>query len=82
MDVPRLGVELELQLPAYATVTAKQDLSCICNLLHSSQQHLQIQVGFVTAEHQCEQNSQRTFNFKWNILTRKESYQVWMPVNM
>ena len=32
MEVPRLGVELELQLPAYATVTAMQPPSCICNL--------------------------------------------------
>ena len=43
MEVPRLGVELELQLPACATATADQnstqDLSCICDLHHSSQQH-------------------------------------------
>ena len=36
MEVPRLGVESELQLPTYATVTATQDLSCICGLHHSS----------------------------------------------
>ena len=36
MEFPRLGVELELQLPAYATATP--DLSCICNLYHSSGQ--------------------------------------------
>ena len=28
-NVPRLGVEWELQLPAYATDTAMPDLSCI-----------------------------------------------------
>ena len=39
MEVPRLGVQLELQLPAYATVTAIPDLSHICNLHHSSWQH-------------------------------------------
>ena len=39
MDVPRLGVESKLQLPAYAMATATPDLSCICNLHHSSQQH-------------------------------------------
>jgi len=39
MEVPRLGVELELQLPAYTTATAMQDLSCVCDLPHSSQQH-------------------------------------------
>ena len=38
-EVPRLGVELELQLLAYTTVIAMQDPSLICNLHHSSQQH-------------------------------------------
>ena len=38
MKVPRLGVKLELQLPAYATGTAMPDLSCTCDLQHSSQQ--------------------------------------------
>ena len=38
MEVPRLGVELELQLPAYATATAMQDPSCILHLYHSSWQ--------------------------------------------
>ena len=39
MEVPRRGVELELQLPAYATAMAAQDPSLACNLHHSSQQH-------------------------------------------
>ena len=39
MEVPRLGAELELQMPAYATATAAQDPSCVCNLHHSSCQH-------------------------------------------
>ena len=39
MEVPRLRVESELQLPVYATATAIQGLSCICDLHHSSQQH-------------------------------------------
>ena len=38
MEVPRLGVEWELQLPAYATATATLDLNCICDLHHSLQQ--------------------------------------------
>ena len=39
MEVPRLGVELELQqLPSYTTATATPDLSCICDLHHSSWQ--------------------------------------------
>ena len=36
MEVPRLGVESDLQMPAYAT--AMQDLSHICDLHHSSRQ--------------------------------------------
>ena len=38
MEVPRLGIKLELQLPAYTTATATWDLSCIYDLHHSSQQ--------------------------------------------
>ena len=35
MEIPRLGVNLELQLPAYTTATATQVLSHICELHHS-----------------------------------------------
>ena len=38
MEVPRLGVKSELQLPAYTTATATPDLSHICNLCRSFQQ--------------------------------------------
>ena len=38
MEVPRLGVELVLQLLAYTTATATADLSCVCDLHHNSQQ--------------------------------------------
>ena len=38
MEVPRLWVRMERQLPAYATATAMQDLSHICDLHHSSHQ--------------------------------------------
>ena len=38
MEVPRLGVQSELQLPTYTRATAMPDPSCICDLHHSSQQ--------------------------------------------
>ena len=38
LEIPRLQVQLELQLLAYATVTATSDPSHICNLHHSSPQ--------------------------------------------
>ena len=39
MEVPRLGVQLELQLPVCTTATAMQDLSLACNLNRSPGQH-------------------------------------------
>ena len=38
MEVPRLGVELELQPLIYTTATTKWDPSHVCNLHHSSWQ--------------------------------------------
>ena len=38
MEMPRLGVELELQMPAYTTAAAMPDLSLVWDLNHSSQQ--------------------------------------------
>ena len=38
MELPRLGVQLELQLPVYTTATATQHPSCLCKLHHSSRQ--------------------------------------------
>ena len=39
MEVPRVGVEFELQLPASATATATWEPSCICSLHCSLWQH-------------------------------------------
>ena len=39
MEVPRLGVESELQRTAYATGAATRDPSLVCDLHHSSEQY-------------------------------------------
>ena len=39
VEVPRLGIESELQLRVYTIATATPDLSCVCDLQHSSWQH-------------------------------------------
>ena len=39
VEVPKLGVKSELQLPAYAIATATPDPNCIFNLHYSSRQH-------------------------------------------
>ena len=51
MEIPRLGVESELQLLAYTTATATPDQSHVCDLYHSSQQH-QILNPLSEARHQ------------------------------
>lgn len=38
MEVPRLGVTSELQLPVYTSATATWDPSRLCDLRHSSRQ--------------------------------------------
>ena len=38
VEVSRLGVRLELQLPVYSTAIAMPDLSCVFDLHHSSWQ--------------------------------------------
>ena len=38
MEVPRLGAESDLQLPAYTIATATHDPSLVCELHHSSRQ--------------------------------------------
>ena len=40
MEVSRVGIELDLQLPVYTTATAMPDLSHVGDLYHSLQQHL------------------------------------------
>ena len=40
MEVPRLGVKLELQLPAYTTATATPEPSRVCDLHHRSARSL------------------------------------------
>ena len=70
MEVLWLGVESELQLPAYTIAAATWDPSCICDLPHSSWQHwilnpltkagdwtcnlMDTRVGFFTTEPQGE----------------------------
>ena len=39
VEVLRLGVKSELQLPAYNIAIAMPDLSCVCDLHYSSRQH-------------------------------------------
>ena len=81
MEVPRLGVKLELQLPAYAT--AMQDPSHVCDLHHRPWQHQTLNPlseardqthnlmvpGWISFFHLCHDGSSLYYIFK-NVLRR------------
>ena len=58
MEVPRLGLELELHLPVYAIAIVPWDPSHICNLCHSSQQHWTLNPLSEARDQTCMDNSQ------------------------
>ena len=55
MEVPRLGVKLDLQPPAYTTApaTATRDPSRVCDLHHSSRQHWILNPLSEARDHTC-----------------------------
>ena len=61
MEVPSLGVKLELQLPAYAT--AMPDSSCICDLHHSSWQRWILNTLSKARDHTCSLMDPSQFRF-------------------
>ena len=68
MEVSRLGVQLELQLPAYTAATATRDPSCVCDLHHSLWQH-QILNPLTEAGYQtCTLMDARQIHFHWATL--------------
>ena len=80
MEVPRLWVQLQLQLPAYIRTTAMPYLSRVCNLHHSSRQ-LQIlnpQSEAMDQTHNLMVPSQIRFHCATmgtlNLLKKKKNY--------
>ena len=65
MDVPRLWVESELQLPAYTTATAARDLSHICDLHHGSRQHWILSPLSKTRDQTCILMDTRQVGNRW-----------------
>ena len=47
VEVPRLGVESELQLPAYGTATATWDPSRVCNLCFRDRTRILVDTSWV-----------------------------------
>ena len=53
MEVPRLGVESELQLPAYTTARATSDPSHVSDVHHSSRQRQILDPPSETRDRTC-----------------------------
>ena len=70
MEVPRLGVESRLQLPAYVTAIATRDPSRICNLHYSSWQHRILNTLRKARDQTCihmENSQARTTEPQWEL---------------
>ena len=69
MEVPRLGVEFELQLPAYTTATAMWDLSLVCYLHYSSRQCGILNLpNMATDPSPILTDSRRVLQVQWELL--------------
>ena len=67
IEVPRLGVEPELQLPTYLTATAMPDLRHICELCHSSRQHQILNPLSEAKDQTCILTDTSQIRFCWAI---------------
>ena len=65
MEVPRLGVKSELQLPAYITATATWDPSLVCDLHHSSRQHQILNLLSKARDRTCILLDTSQIPFRW-----------------
>ena len=74
MEVPRLGVDLELQLPAYTTARATQNLSQICVLYHSSQQSRTLNPRSRARNQTCVLMDPSQIHFHWATMGTPQIY--------
>ena len=72
MEVPRLGVELELYLPADATATATPDPNRICNLYCSSRQHQILNPLSEARDRTCILMDTSQIRFCWTMMGTPE----------
>ena len=72
MAVPRLGIESELQLPAYTTATATRDPSPICDLHWGSRQR-----WILNSLSEARDRTPILMDTSWvhNLLSRNGNYQ-------
>ena len=76
MEVPRLGVESELQLPACTTAAAMQDPSCFYDLnTHSSEQRQMLNPLSETRDQTWIMDTSQ-IHFRWATTGTPESYAL------
>ena len=76
MEVPRLGVQLEIQLLAYTTATPTPDPSCVCDLHHRSQQCQILNPLSKDRDQTCILMDTRQIHFCW-AMTGTPLTQFW-----
>ena len=77
MEVPRLGVELRLQLPAYATARTTLDPSLICNLRWSLWQHQMLNPLSKARDWTCILMETRQVRFEWATMGTPKRFSLW-----
>ena len=77
MEVPRLEVESELWLSAYATATAMPDPSLVCHLHHSSQQYWIVNPLSKARDQTCILMETSQICFRW-ATTETSSVIFWI----
>ena len=81
MEVPRLRIKLELQLPAYATATAMRDPGCICDLCHSSQQRRILNPLSKTRDRTCKLMVHSWIHFHCTMMGTPTFVRFLIPVS-
>ena len=82
MEVPRLGVELELWLLAYAIATATPNLSCVFDLYHSSLQFHILNLLSDARDWTCIFMDTIRIHFRWATMGTPYVRDFWKAVNV
>ena len=77
MEVLRLGVKLELQLPDYTTAGAMRDSSRVCDLHHSSQQRRILSPLREARDQTCVLMDTNQIHFHWTTMGTPKVLFFW-----
>ena len=82
MELPRRGIESELEPPAYTTAIATQDPSCVCKLHHSSGQRYILNPLSDARDWTCVLMDTSQIRFWWAMTGTPEDHFIYVCVCM